>query len=305
MHLLLGVLAALGASGLYAVGIGLQTHEARQEPPERALRFRLFWQLVRRPRWVGGTALGLAGWALQAYALTQAPLTLVQPLLGASLVFLLPVSARLGERIGASERLAVVAVAAGIPLLALTAPARESSHAEGARLWVALGVLAAVSLAPLALRGAARGASLLVPVGAGVAYSLDGLTTKFAADDWTRQLWLGFLFWAAAMGTSSALGTLSEMSALQRRPVAHVAPIVFALTTFVPVGLAPLLAREWWPASPLRDAGIVLGLAATSIGALALARVAPVALASSSESGTERMPRRAREEASPATARLP
>jgi len=305
MHLLLGVLAALGASGLYAVGIGLQTHEARQEPPERALHFRLFWQLVRRPRWVGGTALGLAGWALQAYALTQAPLTLVQPLLGASLVFLLPVSARLGERIGASERLAVVAVAAGIPLLALTAPARESSHAEGARLWVALGVLAAVSLAPLALRGAARGASLLVPVGAGVAYSLDGLTTKFAADDWTRQLWLGFLFWAAAMGTSSALGTLSEMSALQRRPVAHVAPIVFALTTFVPVGLAPLLAREWWPASPLRDTGIVLGLAATSIGALALARVAPVALASSSESGTERMPWRAREEASPTTARLP
>jgi drug/metabolite transporter (DMT)-like permease len=303
-HLLLGVLAALGAAALFAVGIGLQALEARAEAPERALRLRLFLRLVRRPRWLAGTALGVLGWGLQAYALTQAPLTLVQPLLGASLVFLLPVSLRLGERIGRGERLAVLAVAGGIPLLALTAPARESSHAEGASLWIALGALAAVSLAPLALRGAARSASLLVPVGAGVAYSLDGLTTKFAADDATRHVWLGLLFWAAAMGAASALGTLGEMSALQRRPVAHVAPIVFALTTFVPVGLAPLLAGEWWPASPLRDAGIAAGLAAAGLGALVLARVAPLAPASSSESGTAWTPRRASEEASAAASRL-
>ncbi|MBV8563132.1 MAG: hypothetical protein JOZ56_08580 [Actinobacteria bacterium] len=305
MHLLLGVLAALGASAFYAVGIGLQAFEAREESHEHALRFGLFRRLVRRPRWLAGTALGLAGWILQAVALTQAPLTLVQPLLGASLVFLLPVSARLGERVGRTERLAVVAVAAGIPLLALTAPARESTHAEGARLWVALAALAAVSLAPLALRGAARSASVLVPVGAGVAYSLDGLATKFASDDWTHRLWLGLLFWAAAMGAASALGTLGEMSALQRRPVAHVAPVVFALTTFVPVGLAPLLAREWWPHSAARDVGIVIGLAATGLGALALARVAPLASASSLESGTARIPRPASDDASPATARLP
>jgi drug/metabolite transporter (DMT)-like permease len=308
--LLIGVLAALGAAALYAVAMGLQALEARVESRERALRFSLLWRLVRRPRWLLGTALGLAGWLAQAYALTRAPLTLVQPLLGTSLVFLLAIARRrLGERVGRRECLAVLAVAAGVPLLALTAPGRDPGHAEGARLWVVLGVLAAVSLAPLTLRGAARSASVLVPLGAGLAYSLDGLATKFASDEYSRGLWLGLGFWALVMGAASGLGTLGEMSALQRRPVAHVAPIVFALTTFVPVALAPLLAREWWPASALRDAGLAVGLVATGIGALALARAAPVGRvlapeARSSERGTARMPRRSSDDASVATARL-
>lgn len=309
--LLIGVLAALGAAALYAVGIALQALGVREEPAERALRLSLLARLVRRPRWLAGTALGLAGWILQAYALTRAPLTLVQPLLGTSLVFLLAIAARrLGEPVGRRERAAVFAIAAGVPLLALTAPAREGAHAQGPRAWIALGALAAVALAPLGLRGAARSASLLVPVGAGVAYALDGLATKFASDDYTGRVWLGLLAWAAVMGAASGLGTLAEMSALQRRPVAHVAPIVLALTTLVPVALAPLVAREWWPASPLRAAGLAAGLVATAIGALALARAAPVgrvlaAEASSSASGTARMPRAASEEASAATARLP
>ena len=62
------------------------------------------------------------------------------------------------------------------------------------------------------------------------------------------------------------------MSALQSRPVTHVAPLVLALTTFVPVALAPLLAHEWWPHSPLRLVGLVIGLLATGGGAAALAR---------------------------------
>src|SRR2546426_11731197 len=98
--LLTGILAALAASALYAVGMALQAVEARLAPEAQALRLSLFRRLVRRPRWIAGTALGLSGWALQALALAQAPLTLVQPLLGSSLVFLLAISVwRLGERV--------------------------------------------------------------------------------------------------------------------------------------------------------------------------------------------------------------
>ena len=300
--LLIGLLAALSAAALFAVGVAFQALEARVAPSEQALRFSLFRRLVARPWWLLGTALGLAGWVLQAYALTRAPLTLVQPLLGTSLVFLLVIAARrLNERIGRRELTAVLTVAAGVPLLALTAPARVADHVEGPRLWIVLGVLAALALAPLALRGGARSASLLVPIGAGLAYSLDGLTTKFASDDYSRHLWLGLLFWAAVMGVASGLGTLAEMSALQRRPVTHVAAIVFALTTFVPVALAPLLAREWWPSSGLRAAGLVVGLLATAVGALSLVGARPVRrileAESSSASGTELTPRSASEEA--------
>jgi hypothetical protein len=309
--LLIGVVSALVAAALYAVGIALQALEARNAPPEHALRFSLFRRLVGRPLWVAGTALGLAGWIAQGYALTRAPLTLVQPLLGTSLVFVLAIASwRLGEHVGGRERIAVLAVAAGVPLLALTAPERDAGHADGPRLWISLGVLATLALVPLGLRGAARSASVLVPLGAGLAYALDGLATKFAADDYSRALWLGLVGWAAAMGVASALGTLGEMSALQRRPVAHVAPMVFALATFVPVALAPVLAGEWWPGSGLREAGLVVGLLCTGLGALVLARAGPVGRvlapeASSTGSGTARSPRVSRAEASAVTARVP
>src|SRR5579862_5035209 len=155
--LLTGVLSALGASALFALGMGLQTLEARQETAESALRLSLFWRLIRRPRWVAGTALGIAGWLCQAFALTKAPLTLVQPLLGMTLVFLLFVAVRqLDEHVGRREIFAAVAVAGGVPLLAVTTPARHAAHSEGARLWVTLAILAVLALLPLGLRGAQR-----------------------------------------------------------------------------------------------------------------------------------------------------
>jgi hypothetical protein len=275
--LLTGILSALAASALFALAMGMQTLEARQEPAESALRFSLLLRLVRRPRWAAGTALGIVGWLAQAYALTKAPLTLVQPVLGTTLVFLLLVAMRqLDEHVGRRETFAALAVAGGVPLLAVTTPARHAAHSEGARLWVTLAVLAALCLVPLALRGATRGASLVVPFAAGLAYALDSLATKFAADDYTRSLWLGAIGWFVLMGSAGLLGTLGEMSALQSRPVTHVAPLVFALTTFVPVALAPLLAREWWPSSPLRTVGLVVGLLTTGGGAAALATIEPV-----------------------------
>jgi hypothetical protein len=178
----------------------------------------------------------------------------------------------LGEQVARADALAALAIAAGVPLLALTAPHRHSAHAAGARLWVALGILGAAALSPLALRGVARAASVLVPVGAGLAYSWDALATKFASDDFVRHAWLGLAVWFVAMNAAAALGTLSEMSALQARPVAHVAPLVLALTTFVPVALAPLLADEWWSPSPARDVGLVLAMLLVGCGALLLAR---------------------------------
>jgi Magnesium transporter NIPA len=275
--LLIGILAGCGASVFFAAGIALQAAEARIAPAERAMSLSLFRRLIARPRWIAGTALGIVGWALQALALVHAPLTLVQPLLGSSLIVLLVIAhVHLGERVGRGEVLAVLAIAAGAPLLALTAPARQTDHAGGAGLWIALGVLGAAALAPYALRTTAGAAGILVPVGAGLAYSWDSLATKFAADNYVTHAWLAVVFWFAAMNVAAGAGTLSEMSALRHRRVAQVAPIIFALTTFVPVALAPLVAREWWPSSPWRTTGLVVALAAVGGGALWLSGSAPL-----------------------------
>src|SRR2546428_9787648 len=111
-RLLLGLLAAFGAAGLYSAGIALQALEARQIAKEHALRIGLLWRLVRRPRWLLGITLDLGGWALQALALALAPLTLVQPALAGGLVFLLMIGpGLLGEPVGRREVMASVPIA--------------------------------------------------------------------------------------------------------------------------------------------------------------------------------------------------
>lgn len=293
-----GLGLAAGASGLYAVGVALQALEARAAPAEQALRLALFRRLVRRPRWLGGTLLGLAGWGLQALALTYVSLTLVQPALALGLVLLLVVAQRLlAEPVRRRELAAVAAIVAGVGALAWLAPAGSLEHAAGVRLWLPLAVIGLLALVPYAFRGGARAASALVPVSAGLAYAWDGLATKLASDDYGRHVWLGLAAWFVAMNVASGIGTLSEMSALQRRPVTQVAPVVFALTAFVPVALAPTLVAESWPSSPPRLAGLVASLLLVGIGALTLSASAPVGRllaareASSLGSGTARSPR--------------
>jgi len=306
MSLLGGVLAAFGAAALYSVGISLQAVEARAAPRDHHLRFLLLRRLVRRPRWIAGTAAGLLGWGLQAVALLFAPLTLVQPALAATLIFLLAFGAvLLNEHVGLPELAAVLAICAGVALLGWSAPARESRHAGATTLAVALGLLGAASLAPYASRHARRRLPLLVPISAGLAYSLDGLATKLASDDFAQRVWLGAALWFALMNAASGVGTLSEMSALQERPVTQVAPIVFVLNTLVPVALAPALAREGWPSEPGREAAIVFSLVLIVAGARALVRAPAVEefLAGTARSSDSETPRRWRSWRSAATRR--
>ena len=79
------------------------------------MRPSLMTHLLRRPLWVGATALSLVGWPLQILALAQAPLTLVQPVLALGLLLLLVLGVRiLGERWGRREIAAVVLIIASV-----------------------------------------------------------------------------------------------------------------------------------------------------------------------------------------------
>ncbi len=63
-----------------------------------------------------------------------------------------------------------------------------------------------------------------------------------------------------------------EMSALQVRPVAAVAPVIFAIELAVPVVLGPLVGGESWPTDPLQLLALVGGLVVTVGGAVSLMR---------------------------------
>ena len=106
--LALGYLPRVGASVLYNTSIALQALEARDVPHEHSLRISLIGKLVRNPKWLGATALGLLGWPLEIVALLLAPLTVVQPCLVSGLIVLLWLGAtKLGEAPGRREFVAV------------------------------------------------------------------------------------------------------------------------------------------------------------------------------------------------------
>src|SRR3954463_2541485 len=274
----LGVALAAVASVLFNLAIVIQAQEARETPQERehGLQLSLIVRLLRRPRWLLGTALGLLAFPLQTVALLFAPLTAVQPADAAGLLVLLFLGARLlHERVGRRDVIAVVAIIGGIVILTIAAPKREVTQVEGAKVLLPLLGVAVLGLAPLLLRRWIGASSILVVVGAGFAFALSAFCAKIVADALDRGEWAPLVLGVGLAGLAAVVGTLSEQTALQRRQATQVAPIIFAIELLVPVALAVLVVGEDWERSSL--GGILVALALVVGGALSLARTPTVA----------------------------
>jgi len=288
--LALGIVAAIAASLLYNTSIALQALEARGVGHEHSLRPSLLGRLVRNRRWLGATAIGLAGWPLEIGALLLAPLTVVQPCLTSGLVLLLWLGAtRLGESPGRREALAVAAIIVGVSGVALAAPDRTTDHAGSGAIALALALLALPIASPYLLRfrhsphqggvkvGWGNAMATLAVVSAGCGYAWTSIASKLLTDELAAGAALVGLAWLATVPVSEGLALLSEMSALQRRPATHVVPTMFAVQVLVPVLLAPLIFGESWGDTPL--GGLVL------LASMALAVAGTVLLAGSSAVG--------------------
>jgi hypothetical protein len=280
VDLVLGIAAAVGASTLYSLGIALQAMDAKQAPHEEHLRLALAWGLVRRARWLLGTGLSILGWPLQVVALLLAPLVVVQPALAAGLILLLFLAERmLGEHAGRYEYLAVSAIVVGVVGAGVFAPPRSTTHtSEELTITVVLVGLGLASLVPYLLRALGHSRAEVTMIGAGLAFGWSGVATKLASDDLAGHHLLPAALWALSTAAASAVGVLSEMSALQSRPAIQVAPVVFVTQTVVPVVLAPLLLGERFGATPLGGVPLAVSLSMLVTGAALLAR-SPLLLA--------------------------
>jgi drug/metabolite transporter (DMT)-like permease len=281
LSLLIGILAATGASTLYSLGIGVQAIDARATSQRHTLRISLLGQLLRRGRWLAGTAMTALGWPLQIVALLFAPLEVVQPALAIGLLVLLALGERmLGERPGRRELTAVCAIIAGVVGIAALAPDRTTHHVHGVALVLVLALLGAAALVPFAAQFVGRSIANLTMIAAGLAFAWGALATKLVADAASGDHWLTAILWGAAAITASVVGLIAEMSALQQRAAILVAPVVFVAQTFVPVMLAPLILHESFLDSPLSGVPLVFCLLVLLAGATTLAR-SPALLARS------------------------
>jgi hypothetical protein len=280
VDLVLGIGAAIGASSLYSLGIALQAMDAKEAPQDEHLRVALVWGLIRRARWLLGTGLSILGWPLQVVALLLAPLVVVQPALAAGLLVLMFLAERmLGEHAGRYEYGAMSAIVLGVIGAALTAPARHTHHTrEELTITLVLVGLGVASMLPYLLRSLRRSHPNVTMIGAGLAFGWSGVATKLASDDLAVHHLVPAAAWALSTAAASAVGVLSEMSALQSRPAIQVAPVVFVTQTLIPVVLAPILLGESFSDTPLNGIPLGCSLALLIVGAALLAR-SPLLLA--------------------------
>jgi drug/metabolite transporter (DMT)-like permease len=109
------LLLAFAASLCFAAAYVLQYHEAHEAPRGLFLSPRLLVELAHHKVWVGGIVAMLVGDGLQAAALGIGSLAVVEPILTASLLFALPLSAAWRrERLQRAEWFGAVMVSAGL-----------------------------------------------------------------------------------------------------------------------------------------------------------------------------------------------
>ncbi|MDX6606486.1 MAG: hypothetical protein QOD14_1026 [Solirubrobacterales bacterium] len=276
----LGFALAVGAACCYETGYALQAIEARRAPADRALKPSLMAHLVRRPLWVGATALSILGWPLQIVALANAPLTLVQPTLALGLLLLLVLGVRvLGEHVGRREIGAVALIIASVGVFAWAAPRQPGVVDRSAGLVVALVTLAAVTVAPYAIRFIRRRRfpMLLLVASAGAADGMAAFVAKIVAQDASEGAIAAVVAWAALVASVVIVGVVSESTALQSFAATRVAPTVLVMQIVIPVVLAPLVGGEAWSGTPLGGAVLVAALVAVALGAGLLASSPAVA----------------------------
>ncbi|HTD58585.1 MAG TPA: hypothetical protein VK672_06785, partial [Solirubrobacteraceae bacterium] len=205
MDLILGILAAIAASGLYSLGVVLQAMDAKRTPHTEHLHPALALNLLRRTRWLAGTGLSLLGWPLQVVALLLAPLVVVQPTMAVGLVVLLFFGQRmLDEHAGRREHLAMWAIVLGVAGTALCAPARSSTHTNNLTVTLVLVGLGLLTLAPYAVNRVRRPAASLTMIAAGLGFAWSGVATKLFSDDLSQgRLWFA-LAWGLSTGAASA-----------------------------------------------------------------------------------------------------
>jgi drug/metabolite transporter (DMT)-like permease len=270
--LALGIICAIGASALYNTSIALQALEAREVGHEHALRASLIGRLVRNPRWLIATLIGLLGWPLEIAALLMAPLTVVQPCLASGLVLLLVLGVtRLGETPGRREYGAVGAIVLGVAGIAWAAPERTTSNAGAVPIAIALFLVTIPVVAPYVVRGRPDAAGTLAIVAAGFGYAWTAIASKLLTDELSAGSLFVAAIWLATAAASEGVALLSEMSALGRRPATQVAPVMFAVQVIVPVILAPLIFEESWFATPGGGAALVVAILFVLTGVIALA----------------------------------
>ncbi|MGW6499111.1 DMT family transporter [Nonomuraea angiospora] len=255
---------ALVGSLFFALGAALQQFEAVGSAQPGLLA------LLRKPRWLLGGASILTGGGLHIVALGLGPLTIVQPMGVASLLFALPLAATLhGRKPSPKELAAAGVVAAGLVGLVLLVPDSQGpTYLSPNGVLTLLGVagVAAVLLWAASQAVSPAGRAALLATSSGVLYGATATLMRVLLD--------GTWNWWYVLALPVPL--LLALVMLQRAYAAGHFGVSFAslqiADPLTAVAFGALLLGEPVPTGALPVAAALL----TAAGTVALARTSPL-----------------------------
>jgi drug/metabolite transporter (DMT)-like permease len=182
MVYVLGLLAALS----YALGNVLQQrgtlHTKAGEGDPRFLA-----EILRKPVWLLGMFMSIVGWLLQAFALHDGSLAVVQSLCALSLVFALPLGVRLtGQVVGRRSVIGALVTLVGIILFIVVGQPQGGIAEPSTTTWVAAILLVIILSAPLVVMAARRRgptSAALYAIAAGLILGLQAAVTKIFTNE--------------------------------------------------------------------------------------------------------------------------
>ncbi|PKQ28148.1 MAG: hypothetical protein CVT63_04235 [Candidatus Anoxymicrobium japonicum] len=213
--------------------------------------------------WLTGMTISLFGSALYAFALTVAPISIIQPVMGCGIALLAYLAIKnLGEKPRRIDLVAIGLSVLGVILIgvSLAEGLPEKVKYSAVALWTFSGVLAAVALIVLFVMS--RGSDAKKGAGLGIASGMLGGTSvvfaKLVLVDWSSQ-WttkgvlvfisspaiIFVIAWIATMGPSIVI----LQAALQKGMAIIVVPLLAGLSQLIPIALGMVALHEKMPKS--------------------------------------------------------
>jgi drug/metabolite transporter (DMT)-like permease len=244
------VLAALSAAISFAWAAILQQESAQAASEDKALKLSLLMELLRRPKWLVGVSLLVAGYVFQVVALACGPVALVQPLVVTELAFAVPLAMwRRHRSAGPREWAGISCVLAGISaFLYMASPESGNNPIPSGGSWLIVLVSITMVIASIIhlgsrLRGPAR--AVVLGAGAGLAFGVLAALTKStteAVHEGFGQILTNWQLYAVILVGIASL-VLSQ-SAYQAGPLAYSMPVVAMLEPITAVALGAFLLDE-------------------------------------------------------------
>lgn len=279
----IAALLALGAAFFIAIGDVMHQRSAHEVTEETVSHLALFTRLLRDRQWWLGSLVAGAGFALQAAALGLGSVLLVQALLVTSLLFALPIHARISRRrVSRWEWLWAALLAASVVVIVIVGNPTAGHSRASIETWTAvvavLGpVLVVCVLGARVVKGPAS--AVLLGVVSGALWGLFAVLTKGVVDRLDDGLWAllrtpELYVWAlvAIAGTAYQQASFRAGSLTASLPTMTVAePVVGSVLGVVVLGEALRPGDAGWFTLIVAVAAMVLATAALARGEAASA----------------------------------